>query len=142
MTTRHPHSSRQRYRGFLEDYRHGRLDAKVEAEESGNGKRPDGAAVAAAAAVEEPRAPWWQRLRRGVKGVKREYLREYLRWLRPHRGMIGVVLLLALLRAGMEMIEPLFMRYIVDRVLLDTTLDTAARLRRLHVAGATFLAVI
>ncbi len=40
------------------------------------------------------------------------------------------------------MIEPLFMRFIIDRVLLSTTLDTAARLSRLHTAGAVFLAVI
>ena len=40
------------------------------------------------------------------------------------------------------MIEPLFMRFIVDRVLLNAKLDTAARLARLHLGGATFLAVI
>jgi ATP-binding cassette subfamily B protein/subfamily B ATP-binding cassette protein MsbA len=42
----------------------------------------------------------------------------------------------------MEMIEPLFMRFIVDRVLLNATLDTAARLGRLKVAGGTFLAMV
>jgi ATP-binding cassette subfamily B protein/subfamily B ATP-binding cassette protein MsbA len=40
------------------------------------------------------------------------------------------------------MIEPLFMRYIIDRVLLNTALDTAARLTRLNLAGMTFLVVI
>ena len=40
------------------------------------------------------------------------------------------------------MIEPLFMRYIIDRVLLNTALDTPARLTRLNIAGMTFLAVI
>jgi ATP-binding cassette subfamily B protein/subfamily B ATP-binding cassette protein MsbA len=40
------------------------------------------------------------------------------------------------------MIEPLFMRFIIDRVLLNTSLDTAARLSSLNLAGATFLAVI
>ena len=48
----------------------------------------------------------------------------------------------ALVAAGLEMVEPLFMRFIVDRVLLNTKLDALARLSRLHVAGATFLAVI
>jgi ATP-binding cassette, subfamily B, bacterial len=40
------------------------------------------------------------------------------------------------------MIEPLFMRFIIDRVLLNQTLDTAARLSRLNAAGALFVAVI
>jgi ATP-binding cassette subfamily B protein/subfamily B ATP-binding cassette protein MsbA len=40
------------------------------------------------------------------------------------------------------MIEPLFMRFIVDRVLLNPTLDNAARFSRLNIAGATFLGVV
>ena len=40
------------------------------------------------------------------------------------------------------MVEPLFMRYIVDRVLLTTGLDAAARLARLNLAGALFVALI
>ncbi|MBI2403634.1 MAG: ABC transporter ATP-binding protein [Gemmatimonadetes bacterium] len=40
------------------------------------------------------------------------------------------------------MIEPLFMRFIIDRVLLNTGLDTASRLSRLNLAGAAFVAVI
>jgi ATP-binding cassette, subfamily B, bacterial len=47
-----------------------------------------------------------------------------------------------LMRAGLEMIEPLFMRYIIDHVLLNRALDAARRLARLHVAGLTFLTVI
>ncbi len=73
---------------------------------------------------------------------RREYLREYLRWLRPHRNMIAAIFLLALLVAGVEMIEPLFLRFIVDRVLLNVDLAPAARLLRLNVAGAGFLALI
>src|SRR5882724_11244880 len=40
------------------------------------------------------------------------------------------------------MLEPLFMRFIVDRVLLNTGLDTAARNTRLNLAGVIFLSVI
>jgi ATP-binding cassette, subfamily B, bacterial len=117
----HPRSSRERYRGFVEDYKHRRLDDE---------STPSG---------EEASAPRSRRLG-GVK--RRQYLREYLRWLRPHRYAVGVVFVLALLRAGLEMIEPLFMRFIIDRVLLNTALDTASRLSRLNVVGAAFLAVI
>ena len=49
-----------------------------------------------------------------------QYLREYLRWLRPHRYAVAVVFVLALMVAGLQMIEPLFMRFIIDRVLLNT----------------------
>jgi len=69
-------------------------------------------------------------------------VREYLRWLWPHRYAVGAVFMLALLGAGLQMIEPLFMRFIIDRVLLNTALDAASRLGRLHLAGATFLGVI
>jgi len=40
------------------------------------------------------------------------------------------------------MVEPLFMRFIIDRVLLNSTLDTAARMNWLNLAGITFLVVI
>jgi len=35
---------------------------------------------------------------------------------------------LSLVVAGLQMIEPLFMRFIVDRVLLVTGVDTATRI--------------
>ncbi|HSC25852.1 MAG TPA: ABC transporter ATP-binding protein [Vicinamibacterales bacterium] len=111
-------SSRERYRGFVEAYRQHRLD-----EEAGG----------------QPALPPAPGL---VRGKRREYLRDYLRWLWPHRVGIGTVFLLALLTAGLEMIEPLFMRYIIDRVLLETTLDTASRLSRLHLVGGAFVGVI
>jgi ATP-binding cassette subfamily B protein len=133
MKKEHPQSSRQRYRGFVEDYRLRRLDEALDERRDGKDPaRPD------KPAEEEPPPPWW-RLRRGKR---REYLREYLRWLKPHRTAVVVVFILALLRAGLEMIEPLFMRFIVDSVLLNSALDAASRLGRLNLAGATFLTVI
>jgi len=124
-------TSRERYRGFVEDYKQRRLDDQVE----GADRKPPESAPKPAA--EGP-------VRKGFlpRGQRREYLREYLRWLKPHRNAVAFVFFLALLRAGLEMIEPLFMRYIIDRVLLNQALDAAARLPRLHVAGAVFLTVI
>jgi ATP-binding cassette subfamily B protein/subfamily B ATP-binding cassette protein MsbA len=133
MAQERPRSSRQRYRRFVEDYRHRRLDDLAEKAEGE--RRPDDAAPR-----DDGGARGWRRLR--PRGRRREYLREYLRWLRPLRVAVGAVFLLALVRAGLEMIEPLFMRYIVDRVLLNPALTPAARLTRLHLAGAVFLAVI
>src|SRR2546428_12698819 len=108
-----PRSSRQRYRAFVQDYTQRRLDDGTVGES--------------------------QPLDRGTR---RAYLRDYLRWLRPYRYAAGALLALALLTTGLQMIEPLFMRFIVDRVLLNARLDTASRLARLNLAGAAFLGVI
>src|SRR5207247_7964562 len=70
------------------------------------------------------------------------YLREYFGWLWPHRYAVAVVFVLALIGAGLNMIEPLFMRFIIDHVLLASELDQAERLTRLHLAGGVFLGVI
>jgi ATP-binding cassette subfamily B protein/subfamily B ATP-binding cassette protein MsbA len=126
-------SSRQRYRGFRQDYRERRLDEPVES----GGQLPQ--AGDAAGAPEDASVPKLPRL---FRGKRREYLRDYVRWLRPHRFAVGGLFLLALVTAGLQMIEPLFMRFIIDRVLLDTALDQAARLALLNTAGALFVAVI
>src|SRR4029078_2475770 len=49
---------------------------------------------------------------------------------------------LARVRAGRERIEPLFMRFMVDKVLLNKTLETAQRLARLNFTGTAFLTLI
>ncbi|MDX1562887.1 MAG: ABC transporter ATP-binding protein, partial [Gammaproteobacteria bacterium] len=77
-----------------------------------------------------------------LAGRRGEYLRDYLRWLWPHRYAIAALFLLALVTAGLQMIEPLFMRYIIDSVLLDTTLETGQRFERLNLVGGAFLGVI
>src|SRR6266567_9422018 len=78
----------------------------------------------------------------GRPGARRAYLREYLRWLKPHRNALGAVFLLALIVAGLQMIEPLFIRFIVDHVILNKGLDNAARLTRLNLTGLVFLSVV
>jgi ATP-binding cassette subfamily B protein len=113
-------SSRQRYLSFVKDYRQRRLDDAAEA-----GAPPAG--------PESPSQPG---------GKRREYLREYLRWLWPHRYAAAALFVLALMGAGLQMVEPLFMRYIIDRVLLNTGLDPATRLTRLNLAGALFFTLI
>jgi len=121
---RRPRSSRQRYKGFVQDYKHRRLD---EVAESHGTQKPS---------EDAPEPP------RPVRGKRRQYLREYLRWLWPHRFAVGALFVFALMVAGLQMIEPLFMRFIIDRVLLNTQLDPAARLNRLHLTGAAFLIAI
>src|SRR5262245_13318693 len=116
-------SSRQRYQRFVQDYKQGQLDNLAHARK--DEKQPDGPANGGAGTtVPAPQSPPHRK--------RREFLREYLRWLRPHRYVVAALVLFALLVAGLEMIEPLFMRFIIDRVLLNDELDTAARLTRLH----------
>jgi ATP-binding cassette, subfamily B, bacterial len=122
-------TSRQRYLEFVKDYRKKRLDDITDADDL---KLPD------RSAAEKPRA----KSDPARKAKRRQYVREYLRWLNPHRSIFVGVFILALVVAGLQMIEPLFMRFIVDRVLLNTSLDTATRLTRLNLAGATFVSVI
>jgi ATP-binding cassette subfamily B protein len=123
-----PHSSRQRYRKFVEDYRRRRLDElnedhkRLSKPEAGSRKPEEAPAEA--------------------RGERRRYVREYLRWLRPHRFAVGGFILLALAVAGLQMIEPLFLRSIVDKVLLNKDLTDAERLLRLNLTGALFVAVI
>jgi ATP-binding cassette, subfamily B, bacterial len=116
-------SSRQRYRKFVQDYKLRRLDETTDG---------DKAAKKTVESMAEDRR----------HGKRREYVRAYFRWLWPHRYAVGGLMLLALCVAGMEMIEPLFMRFIVDRVLLRPDLVASARLNELHLTGAVFLAVI
>jgi ATP-binding cassette subfamily B protein/subfamily B ATP-binding cassette protein MsbA len=117
-----PRSSRERYREFVQDYKHRRLD------DAADGESPP----ETGAAPSPPPRP----------GKRREFLREYVRWLRPHRYALAAVLLIALLVAGLQMIEPLFIRFIIDKVILNKGLDVTARLSRLHLAGAVFLTVV
>jgi len=112
-----PRSSRQHYDVFRRDYREGTLDDKV----AGVGNQP----------AKKP----------AVK-PRREYLKDYLGWLWPERWAVAAVFLLAIAAAGLDMITPLFMRFITDRVLLDTAAATADRLRLLNLAGSSYLAVI
>lgn len=126
-----PASSKQRYRQFVEDYKHRRLDEIADAAEF----KPKAEEPKPADTTKPARFPW-------QRGNRRQYLREYVRWLWPHRKTVAFVATFALMVAGLEMIEPLFMRYIIDKVLLNEALDLSSRMVRLNVAGASFLGFI
>lgn len=138
-------SSRKRYLDFVEDYRRRRLDAVTEANNKhgkdapspGPSAPPGPQATLPAAGAAERKKTKKQR-----RAAKRKYLFEYLRWLKPHRPRIAIVFLLALVVAGLQTIEPLFMRFIIDKVLLAPGLAAATRLSRLELGGGVFLAVV
>jgi ATP-binding cassette subfamily B protein len=128
----HPRSSHHRYRGFVRDYKRGTLDDS----EDGKDQKPHNGS---AKAVEDASG---LKSKPERKAKRRQYVREYLRWLKPHRYAVGALFALALLAAALEMVEPLFMRFIIDKVLLIAGLDTATRLARLHLAGALFVGLV
>ena len=133
MKAETPRSSRRKYKEFVGKYRSRTLDESEDArltQVSKANRDEQNAADAGPAPEEKP------------KGKRREYLREYLRWLWPHWFAVFIVFLLALTAAGLQMVEPLFMRFIIDRVLLNTGLDTAAKMTWLNLAGIAFLVVI
>ncbi len=125
-------SSHLRYRSFVKDYQQRRVDTGEPGENGNRGKSP------AEEGTERPDG----KSREKDRGKRRQYLREYLRWLWPHRYAVGALFALALIAAGLQMVEPLFMRFIIDRVLLNARLDSTARLHGLNLAGTLFLALV
>src|SRR5438874_12937213 len=105
-------SSRQRHLDFVREYREDRLDVV-------DGEKADPSGKAAHADADDGS----RGRRRLLRGKRKEYAREYLRWLQPHRFAVVAFFVIALLVAALQMIEPLFMRFMVDRVLLNPRLD-------------------
>ena len=136
MSQNRSQPSRRRYRKFVDDYKAKRLDALLEHEERPNAPSPDGDGGEPAEAQDTAAAKAARSARR------RRHLREYFHWLKPHRGAVVAFIALALLRAGLEMIEPLFMRYMVDQVLLNQAIGEAEKFARLNLTGTAFLTLI
>ena len=132
MTTKdgRARTSKQRYQRFVQDYGQGLLDDQVDA---ARGVKPTDGSLPS---VEGSQSSQW------LGGQRREYLREYFRGLWPHRYGVTAVFALALVGAVLQMVEPLFMRFIIDRVLLNAALDLNERISRLHFAGGLFVAVV
>jgi ATP-binding cassette subfamily B protein/subfamily B ATP-binding cassette protein MsbA len=128
-------SSRQRYRAFVEDYKRQQLD---DSEESSEEKKPAADQTKADGELTEGKSA----KKATSKRKRKEYLREYMAWVWPYRAGVAWLMIFALVRAGLEMIEPLFMRFMVDHVLLAKNLSPASRFQILHLTGALFLAVI
>ncbi len=117
----HARSSRKRYAVFREAFREGKLSEFTHHH------------------YEQPEAPDPPE---GRKTRQRKYIRQYADWIWRFRRSATTVLVIAILVAALETIQPLFMRYIIDQVLLNTALDTPQRLSRLHVAGISLLGVV
>lgn len=122
-----PRTSRARFAEFLKKFRSGFYsgspgdqDDQPNGDDVPNGKKP----------MDPER-----------KARRRGYLRQYIRQLRVHWRMVALLLVLALLVSGLELIQPLFLRYIIDHVLLAEG-STPSRIAQLHTIAMIFLAVV
>jgi len=136
MAEPQPRSSHQRYTRFVQDYNHKRLDVVADLAEGHRPASPPGADT------NVPPDSKTSGAKKDAKKSRRQYVRKYLTCLWPHRFSAAGVFFFALLGAGLEMIEPLFLKFIVDDVLNNPELDVSSRLSQLHLAGGTFLLVI
>jgi ATP-binding cassette subfamily B protein len=69
-------------------------------------------------------------------------LREYTRWLGPHRVGILVVFVLATVSALLSLVPPYATKWIVDAVLTNTSVEIGRRIVRLNVVGAAVLLLL
>ena len=69
-------------------------------------------------------------------------MRDYLALLIPHRRAIARALALTLAAVGLQLLGPLFTRYIVDDVLLDEALEPRERFTALSLVSALFIVAI
>ncbi len=117
-----PKTSRLRFADFLERFRRGEFrHAVVNDDESAP---PD----------ETRNDPQRRQKRRG-------YVRSYIRQLWPHWRTVALLVLLALLVAGLDLIQPLFVRHIIDNVLLADG-PTDWKVSQLHLVAVIYLAVV
>ena len=119
-----PTSSRRRYREFLNLYRNDPLG------ETGRGW------------------PWDRfrsltiRLPTARTSSRDSTFQGYLRLIRPYWLPLLLVLCLAIAIESLKMTAPLLLRFLMDRVLLDSASSSSARLRWLNVIGVLFVAIV
>jgi ATP-binding cassette subfamily B protein/subfamily B ATP-binding cassette protein MsbA len=72
---------------------------------------------------------------------RKRYLREYVRWLWPHRWTLAFLLLLAVVATALDMLWPLAIKRVIDQVLTGDG-DPAVRLKQLNGLGLGIIAVV
>ena len=113
--SRHPTSSKARYRKFVESTGRG-ATAVVERVRRAFGRQKD----------------LTRRLRQR---------RHYWVWLKPGLRQLGVVVFWAVIGIGLDMVWPLLSAYLIDRVIMNSTLDVAQKARWL-LSGALGMLVV
>ncbi len=127
-------TSRRRYREFLEKFKRNEVGLDT-AEELARARAPRGEMPAAADPVGGSDGI-------GKRQRRRRYLRLYFRELWPHWRVVLLLIILSLVVAGLDLVQPLFFRYIVDHILLDVSASVGERARNLHWIGLISLALV
>ena len=122
MTDR-PRSSRERFTEFLKKFRRGDYAGL-------GGKETEGESGRRSKKLDPER-----------REKRRDYLRQYSRELWPHWKMVATLLVLSLIVAGLDLIQPLFLRHIIDSILLVDG-STQSKLTALHTVGLIYVAVV
>ena len=129
-------TSRQRYAEFLEKFRRNEvgLDPASEPTPTDTVKRSN------EPTSEKDRDRADRKKQKSQR--RRKYMRHYFRELRPHARRVTLLVVLALLVAGLDMIQPLFFRHIIDRILTNPAMDFLAKIRNLNVIGGIALTAV
>lgn len=118
----HGHTSKGRFAKFLDKFKRGDLKSEFEDDSQDDFKPED--------------------IGKSDKRKKqRGYLRLYIRRLWPHWRLVALLIFLAILVSVLEIIQPLFARYIFDDVLLSD-LDEKDKFQQLNMIGGLFLGLV
>ncbi len=120
-------NSRGRHLEFVRKFRAGEIGTGEDNEDSGQSHSdpPDGNG-------EAPKS--------GGKRPRKSYLRAYIHRLWPHWPLVLTLIVLAIAISGLEIIQPLFARYVFDDILL-ADLTSEQKFWRLHGVCGLFLAI-
>ncbi|MEZ6093041.1 MAG: ABC transporter ATP-binding protein [Pirellulaceae bacterium] len=119
-------TSRQRYKQFLEKFRRNELEGE---NEDGNGATKDRKDETADAKKEKKRR-------------RKKFMGLYFAELKKYRWSITLLIILSLVIAGLELLQPLFFRHIIDKILLNGSLDASGKLMRLNLIGAISIGIV
>ena len=131
-----PHTSKERFTEFLEKFRSGHYSShepSPDNESDGDGENNSGDG--------DNRRGKKKKLTAEEKQARRGYLRKYVNQLWPHWKMVAMLLAFALVIACLELIQPLFLRHIIDNVLLAEG-STESKASTLHSIALIYLGVV
>jgi ATP-binding cassette subfamily B protein/subfamily B ATP-binding cassette protein MsbA len=69
-------------------------------------------------------------------------LREYVRWLRPYRWRLAGLLALAVVTAGLDLLWPLAIKYVIDTISAPASDASADRVRQLNLLGLAIVLIL
>ena len=126
-------TSKSRFREFLEKFRRGEFKQSSPEDETDENESGD--------SDDSGRGQKRKKLTPEQKAKRRGYLRLYIRRLWIHWKLVALLIFFALAVACLDMVQPLFMRHIIDNVLLgDGT--RSSKLQALHIAAGLYVAVV